>query len=246
MTAIPAPAGTQYGRRQADIYDAVYGSRGKDWSAEADTVAALVRSRCPDATSVLDVACGTGNHLRRLVELFDRADGLELSVPMGDIARAKVGWERVHTGDMRGFDLGRVYDAVLCMCFSIAYATSTDELCATLRCLAAHTAPDGVVVVEPWWFPERFRHGYVTASAVVQDGRAITRLSHSVRDGDTSRMTIRYTVADAEGIEDFTECEVHSLFTRDQYLTAFDDAGLRAEYREGGPSGRGLFVAAHG
>lgn len=239
------PDGTAYSGRQAAIYDAVYGARGKDWSAEGDELAKLVRSRCSAARSVLDVACGTGNHLRRLVEHFERADGLELSEPMRSIAVSKVPSATVYAGDMRDFDLGRKYDAVVCMCYSVAYSTSTAELCRTVARLKAHVATDGVVIVEPWWFPHRFRHGYVTASAVNQEGRAITRLSHSVRYGDVSRMTIRYTVADAEGIEDFTETEIHRLFRCKEYLDAFDRAGLRAEYLEGGPSGRGLFVAVH-
>lgn len=244
MTTTPElDLGTAYGARQAEIYDAVYGARGRDWAAEGDELAELVRSRCPDARSVLDVACGTGSHLRRLAELFDQAEGLELSPAMRGIAVAKVPTALVHAGDMREFDLGRRYDAVLCLCFSVAYATSTAELGRTVARLAAHVEPGGVVVVEPWWFPERFRHGFVTASAVNQDGRAIARVSRSVRDGDLSRMTIHYTVADAAGVVDFTETEVHRLFRREEYLDAFDRAGLLAEYREGGPSGRGLFVA---
>jgi SAM-dependent methyltransferase len=237
--------GTAYGHRQAAVYDAVYGGRGKDWVTEGDELAALIREHCPGATSVLDVACGTGSHLRRLVEVFDRADGLELSEAMCDIAAAKVPAATVYRADMRDFDLSRTYDAVLCLCYSIGYSTSVAELRGTIARLAAHTAPGGVCVVEPWWFPERFLHGYVTASSVTEDGRAITRLSHSVRDGDVSRMTIRYVVADAAGIEDFTQVEVHSLFAREEYLAAFDHAGLAAEYHEGGPNGRGLFVAKH-
>jgi trans-aconitate methyltransferase len=164
--------------------------------------------------------------------LFDRADGVELSEAMCDIAAAKVPDATVYRADMRDFDLGRTYDAVLCLCYSIGYSTSVDELNGTVARLAAHTTPGGVCVVEPWWFPERFLHGFVTAS-------------HSVRDGDASRMTIRYVVADAAGIEDFTQVEVHSLFTREEYLAAFEHAGLAAEYREGGPNGRGLFIAHH-
>jgi len=234
---------TAYDPRHAAVYDAVYGARGKDWVAEGDELAELVRSRCPRARSVLDVACGTGSHLRRLVELFDRADGLELSEPMREIALRKVPAATVHGGDMRDFDLGRTYDAVLCLCYSIGYSTSVAELRGTVARLAAHLAPGGVCVVEPWWFPERFRHGYVTASAVTEDGRAITRLSHSVRDGKTSRMTIHYTVADATGVDHFTELDVLSLFHREEYTAAFEAAGFVVEFEEGGPTGRGLYLA---
>ncbi|MGI5467492.1 class I SAM-dependent methyltransferase [Streptomyces sp. CA-132043] len=232
----------EYSQEHAEIYDAIHASRGRDWAAEASGMTELVRQRFPAADSLLDVACGTGEHLRHFARHFGAVAGLELSEGMREIAAAKLPGVPVHPGDMRDFDLGRTFDAVTCMCFSLGYMDSVGDLHDAIESLARHTVPGGVVITEPWWFPEKFLDGFVSGAVTHEEHRVISRVSHSVRDGRTSRMTVRYTVAEPGGIRDFTETEVHSLFTLDEYLSGFAAAGIEAQYTEGGPNGRGLFV----
>src|SRR5699024_7466731 len=61
----------------AKIYDVVHQKRGEDYCAEAQHVADLVRTRVPDASSLIDVACGPGAHLRYFTALFAHTEGLE-------------------------------------------------------------------------------------------------------------------------------------------------------------------------
>src|SRR5262245_54305782 len=103
-----------YDERVAEIYDLIYGVR-KDYPAEAVELTAIIRERAPLARSLLDVACGTGEHLRFLREHFDTAEGLELAAPMRAVAAAKLPEVTVHAGDMRDFQLGRTFDAVVCL-----------------------------------------------------------------------------------------------------------------------------------
>ncbi|MDS1270790.1 class I SAM-dependent methyltransferase [Lipingzhangella sp. LS1_29] len=233
---------TSYSRVHAEIYDAIHTSRGRDWAYEADEIARTVRTITPDADSLLDVACGTGAHMERLSQHFSEVEGLEISPGMRRLAQERIPGMRVHSGDMRSFDLGRRYSAVICMCYSLGYMASLHELESAAVSIGRHLVPGGVAILEPWWFPERFLDGYVTGATVEETGRVISRTSHSVRDGEHSRMTVRYTVADGAGISEFTEYEVHSLFPRQVYADAFAKAGVHLSYREGGPNGRGLFV----
>lgn len=244
MTTAPTAetARTAYSARHAEIYDHIHGARGRDWDAEADAVARLVLDRCPGARSVLDVACGTGAHLRRLRDHFPVAEGLELSDAMREIAAARLPGTTVHRGDMRDFDLGARYDAVLCMCFSMGYMASTAELADAAQRLVRHLAPGGVLIAEPWWFPEQFLDGFVTGSVAESDELVVSRVSRSVRDGRRSLMTVHYTVADRDGLRDFTEQETYSLFTHEEYRAAFAAAGLDTTHLPGPPNGRGLYV----
>lgn len=84
--------------------------------------------------------------------------------------------------------------------------------------------------------------GFISASLAQEKGRAVSRLSHSVRDGRISRMTVRYTVAETTGIREFTEYETYSLFTQEEYLDAFRQAGCEMEFLSDWPNGRGLFI----
>jgi hypothetical protein len=57
-------------RGTAHIYDLIYEASGKDYAAEARKVDTQIRDRNPTARSLLDIACGTGGHLRHLRDIY--------------------------------------------------------------------------------------------------------------------------------------------------------------------------------
>ncbi|MER8048065.1 class I SAM-dependent methyltransferase [Streptomyces sp. NPDC094032] len=235
-----------FGHDLADVYELVYRSRGKDWAAEATETARLIRDRLPGADSVLDVACGTGAHLETLAGHFTHAEGLELSPAMLERAADRLSGVPLHQGDMRDFDLGRTFDAVVCLFTAIGYLPTLPDMRAAVATMARHLRPGGVLVVEPWWFPERFLDGYVAGDLASDERRTVARISHSTRRGRTTRMEVRFVVGEVGGIREFTEIDLLTLFTREEYLTAFADAGCPAEYLSPEWTARGLFVARRG
>nr|BAB72055.1 AclP [Streptomyces galilaeus] len=233
-----------YGPGMAEIYELLHESRGKDYRAEAATVAGLARSRNPQAASLLDVACGTGAHLRHFAGHFDKVEGLELSDAMLSMARTAVPAAVLHSGDMRDLALGRSYDVITCMFGSIAYLKDTAELTSALRSFAEHLTADGVVAVDPWWFLETSLEHHVSGDTVTVGRRTMTRVSYTEREGHTSHMSVHYVVAEpGSGVRHFAERHALTLFTRAQYEEAFARAGLRVTYVGGIQSGRGLFLA---
>jgi SAM-dependent methyltransferase len=230
----------------AEIWDTIYTGRGRDYAAEARSVFELIDGRRPGVRSLLDVACGTGEHLRHFAGLVGHVEGLELSADMIAAGRRRSPAPVLHEGDMRTFRLGRRFDAITCLFSSIGHAGTAAELDATLASFAEHLNPDGIVVVEPWWFPDTFADGYVTGDVVRVGDQVIGRVSHSRREGSRSHVSAHFTVADAgAGLRHFTEDLVISLFTREQYEAAFRKSGATVEYLDGGPSGRGLFVGRY-
>jgi SAM-dependent methyltransferase len=227
----------------ADIYDRVHSHRGKDYAGEARLIAGLVRARRPEAESVLDVAFGTGHHLRHLRADFPDAEGLEQSPEMIAVARQRIPEVTVHQGDMRDFDLGRTFDVITLMFSSIGYVDDFPDLVRALAALGRHLAPGGVVVIEPWVFPDTFTPDYLATDLVRDDEGVVTRFSHSVLEGDAVVMTVHYLVATPEkGIRHLTDRHRLALFTREQYLEAFAAAGCPAEFVRPEQFGRGLFV----
>jgi ubiquinone/menaquinone biosynthesis C-methylase UbiE len=61
----------------AAFYDLIY-TRFKDYRAESQRLAEIVRARTAAARTVLDVACGTGEHARHLTGLGFAVDGVDL------------------------------------------------------------------------------------------------------------------------------------------------------------------------
>jgi len=227
----------------ADVYERIYRGRGKDYRKEAAAVTRLVRERHPDATDLLDVACGPGSHLVHFAEEFGHVEGLDLSESMLAFARDRLPSAPIHRGDLREFDLGRRFDAVTCMFSSIAVIGDRTELDSALRTFARHLKPGGVAVVEPWWFPDTFRPGHVSGDVVEVEGRTIARVSHVIRVGDTSHSTVHYLVADSgAGVWHFEDQHVMPLFAREEYEEAFRGAGMEVEYHDLGNGGPGAFV----
>ena len=125
--------------RSAHLYDLVYGF--KDYEQEARDLVTVVRERNAEASSLLDVACGTGEHLRLVRSAFAHVEGVDVEPDMLAVARAKLPDVVFTEADMRTFDLGRTFDAVMCLFSSIGYMADVEELRAAVARMAAHLAP---------------------------------------------------------------------------------------------------------
>lgn len=227
----------------AAAYDLIQAARGKDYAGEAAQVAAQVRERCPHAASLLDVACGTGRHLVAFRDLGFDVAGVELSAAMLAAARRRLPGVELQRADMRTFRLGRAFDAVVCLFSSIGYMTTVEDLRRAVATMAAHVAPGGVLVVEPWFAPDGWRTGAVRADAATSPRLAVTRVNRSGRDGPVGTMEMRYAVATPDRTRSFVEHHRMGLYTRDTYVDALRRAGLAVDHDPAGPIGRGLYVA---
>jgi SAM-dependent methyltransferase len=229
--------------RSAAYYDLIYSSF-KDYAAEADRIAALIRERLPAAHSILDIACGTGEHARQLAQRHGfQVEGLELEPTLVEIARTKLPAAAVHEGDMTSFDLRRRYQVVTCLFSSIGYAKNLDNVRRTLTCMRAHTEDGGIIIVEPWFTPAAFRHGNIHVITAEGPDVTVTRMIRSSVEGNISRLEAEYLIGRATGIEHRSELHELGLFTVDEMLACFDAAALHVEYDPEGFIGRGVYIA---
>jgi SAM-dependent methyltransferase len=225
--------------RSARIYDAIYASI-RDYPREAAELDRLIQERRPGARTLLDVACGTGTHLEHLAGY--EAEGLDLDAEMLAVARERLPETAFHEGDMTSFDLGKRFDAVVCMFSSVGYVRSEEGLRAAIASMTKHLEPGGVLVVEPWLAPDAWRERHVGAVFVDEPELKIARINVAERDGAVSIVEFQYLVGTPDGVERFSERHELGLFAVEQYLEAFRAAGLEVEHDPEGPMGRGLYV----
>lgn len=143
----------------AACYDLLY--RDKDYRAEADYVAGLVRRALPGAADVLELGCGTGGHAVELARRGMHVHGVDLSPAMVERALARrsavVGELDAalcfEQGDIRCFRAGRTFDAVISLFHVMSYQVTTPDLLAAMATARAHLAPGGVFVFDSWYGP---------------------------------------------------------------------------------------------
>lgn len=227
----------------AELYDLIY-SQFKDYQAEARALAERLWVELPGGRRLLDVACGTGEHARHLIEQYGyEVDGLDLDPEFVRLARAKLPGREVYQGDMTAFSLKRHYDAILCLFSSIGYVRTLDRLQAALECFRAHLAPGGIVVVEPWFEPGAIEPGRITVNQAEGGGKQVVRMATIAVEDRLSRLRMEYLIGSREGIRHVSETHELGLFTVAETLAAFEAAGLQATHDPKGLTGRGLYVA---
>ena len=227
----------------AELYDAIYFSF-KDYRAEAAAIAERIRAEHSAARTVLDVACGTGEHARLLAtEHGFVVDGVDLNAEFLRLARLKHPAGRFYEVDMREFDLPDRYDAVICMFSSIGYVKTLPELERTLRTFRGHLAPNGVLIVEPWFSPEVMKEGSHSVRSATANGIKVERTGTIAIDGRMTHLTFDYVIEEGGTTRRTSEVHELGLFTRDETLGAFSAAGLTAEHHAPSATNRGLYIA---
>jgi SAM-dependent methyltransferase len=226
----------------AEFYDLIY-STFKDYGAEAGQIANLLRQRNPSCRTVLDVACGTGEHARRLAAAGYLVDGLDLDPTFVRIAQLKHPTGRFFEGDMATFHLPHRYDAVLCLFSSIGYLKTLDRVEAAFNCFREHLSPGGMIVVEPWFAPGILDPSRLARNAGEAGGIRVTREARVEVQDRISRLLFDYEISDGSGTRRASEVHELGLFTTEELVAAFQTAGLEVEYDPKGLTDRGLFLA---
>ena len=226
--------------RSAELYDAIYGD--KDYAGEArqvhEVIQALGRS---GGRALLDVACGTGLHLAQLRAWYD-VEGVELSDGMLAVARRRLPGVSLHHGDMAEFRLARRFDGITCLFSAIGYVRTAERLRRAVANMARHLEPGGVLIVEPWLFPDAYKPGHIHGRFVDRPGLKVARVARGDVEGSLSVLDMHYLVATPSGVDRFTERHEIGLFAPEEYEDAFRSAGLRVAFDAQGLTGRGLYA----
>jgi len=119
---------------------------------ECDFLAAVYQSvagRQP--SSVLELACGPGEHVREFQRRDLRVAALDLSAEMTAYLQANLAPDRVAevlTADMAEFKLQQKVDLAFTLIDSLPYLTTNAQLISHFRCVRQSLEPGGVYVVE--------------------------------------------------------------------------------------------------
>jgi SAM-dependent methyltransferase len=226
----------------AHVYDLIYATAGKDYAAEAVELHRIVQDATPGASTLLDVACGTGAHLEHLRPHYE-VFGVDLDAGMLAVARERLPDVELVEADMRTFDLGRVLDAVVCLFSAVGHLPTSDDLDVAVANMARHLVRGGVLVVDGWVRPDAWiEGGTTTVETAESDDLQVAVVERSSRSGSTTRLEIHLLIADDHGIEHVVDHHELTLFTPEEYEHAFTAAGMTVTVVESPMPGRDRYV----
>ncbi len=230
----------------AEVYGLQY---NKDYRGEVAWLAALAhRHGLRGSPSWLDMACGTGDHLRHAGAYFGEAAGVDLSPHMLAVARERLPDSiSLYEGDMATVRLGRKFDVVTCLFSAVSYLATEAGVRRAVANMVRHTLPGGLVMVQPWLHPQEFyTDNMLHPTEAKADGGELVRrvVLHGPPAGEEGtvhmQMGFLYSRPDPEDgrlqIDAFTEDHDLALLHEDTYRQAMVDAGMQVLEVEPPPS----------
>jgi SAM-dependent methyltransferase len=223
----------------AEYYDLIYGS--KDYRGEVEKLRNLFAKYVPEARSILDVACGTAEHLRFLSDY--QTVGLDIDSAFIQLAKNKLPRSDFHIADMSHFQLGMKFDVILCQFSSIGYLLDDESIKSALSCFKSHLEPSGAIFIEPWIESDAWLSRPADMISAEDGERKVCRVIRNQRDGDRSFLDAHYLLVNGTEVEYATERHELRLLSQQQWFGFFRNAGLPIEYLPEGLMSRGLYVA---
>jgi SAM-dependent methyltransferase len=229
----------------AKYYDQIY-RQMKDYRKEASILAGVIR-RFEDKPSktLLDVGCGTGEHLKHLSQSF-QCKGIDISKNMIDIARKKVLNASFEIADMTNFRLKEKFDVITCLFSAIGYVQSLRNLERTFNNFNSHSSGGGLVIVEPWVFRKDVRKGHVSIDTYEDEQVKFTRLATSRVTASQWLVYFHYLIGLDGKITYMKETHKMLVADREDYVRALELAGyknVKFIERDLWTKSRGLFIA---
>jgi ubiquinone/menaquinone biosynthesis C-methylase UbiE len=228
--------------QQAKYYDRIYSF--KDYLDEAVRMQNLIMKYLETGgNTLLDVACGTGLHLKHLRDDFS-CTGVDASKAMLKIARKNAKGVTFKEADMKTLKLGKQFDVIICLLSSIGYVRNYSNLERTIQNFSKHLKKGGVALIEPSHANSVYVKG--EPRITIYDGKdaKIARINVPKIRQATAVLDMHILIAErGKDAKYFIDRHELGLFGINKTLSIMKNTGLKSKYLKNGlMPGRELFV----
>jgi ubiquinone/menaquinone biosynthesis C-methylase UbiE len=226
----------------AKYYDRVYSY--KDYLDEAVRLQNLIIKYLESGgNSLLDVACGTGLHLKHLKDDFV-CTGVDVSKSMLKIARTNVKGVTFKEADMKTLRLGKQFDVIVCLLSSIGYVKTAASLERTIQNFSRHLKKGGLALIEPSHANSAYVKGEPRLTTYDGKDAKIARMNYTNFRQATAVLNMHILIAErGKDAKYFVDKHELGLFGINSTLRIMKAAGLKSKYLKNGlMTGRELFV----
>lgn len=115
-----------------------------DYQAQSHCINRLHQIFGNSGKAHLDLACGTGPHVRHFIDLGYQSNGLDLNQPMLDAAKARCPEAQFYLQNMSEFDVAEPLDLITCFLYSIHYNEGIENLKTCIASVHQALKSDGI------------------------------------------------------------------------------------------------------
>ena len=220
--------------KYAQFYDIFY--KRKSYARECDYLSKIFKKFSKNKPkTILDLGCGTGNHMLPLLKRGFSVFGVDRSAAMLKVAKAKIsGYKNrsdLRQGTLDRFHFSKKFDAAICMFSVINYVTERKALAKTLKNVYQHMTPGGLFVFDFWNAPAVEVYYSPTKKRTFYHGKqTLERASVSTVISSKRLCKVHYTCTLSEGkkvLQRFHEQHVLRYFDLQEMKNLLQQAGFQ-------------------
>ena len=179
----------------SQYYDLLY--KDKDYIEEVKYIHGLIQQYNSQASSILDLGCGTGHHAQLLAERGYRVYGVDLSSEMLNVAREKHSHPKVelYQQDVVSIRLGKKVDVVTSLFHVMSYQATNEALAAVFETATEHLNPSGIFIFDCWYGPAVLtERPEVRVKRLESEAMQVIRIAEPCMHPNENLVDVNYTV----------------------------------------------------
>ncbi len=216
-------------RDKSCYYDLIYSS--KPYEKETKHILKLIRKyKKNKGKELLEVACGTGTYITYFKRYFN-CMGADINSSILARAMKKNPDVTFVRQDMAKLNLDKKFDVIICLFSSIGYLTTKQQIVSAFKRFKEHLNKGGVLIIEPWLTPDKYKKGYPHLSVFESEEIKICRMNVSRIQGMHSLLKFHWLIAKRGGdtVEHFTDEHKLRLTTHEEFKELGKKAGLKIQ-----------------
>lgn len=227
-----AKAANKYYNKIAKIYDLMYTKEtGFDHNAQVLWVDEW-RKKLNLPKEIVDLACGTGIHLKYFQDLNYKCLGIDASKGMLTVARKRLKNVDLEQGYFENFKLKNKASLITSYFNAMSYNTNQQKLIATFKNIYSNLSENGLFVFDVFCVDNPKK--VFVVKEFKTDKIKMSRTIVGIPTSEGFESTMYYVTYDGKKSEVIFETSLRGAFKEDQILQSLKAVGFKVLYNGGG------------